>query len=127
MPKSYYLDNIAINHTLRGIPYTPPSVVYVALFTVAPTPSSAGTEVSGGSYTRQTVTFAAPVNGASTNAADVVFPIATAPWGELVAVGLMDSPVAGNLLYFSPLTAPRDILINDQFRLPVGQLLAQET
>jgi hypothetical protein len=39
----------------------------------------------------------------------------------------MDSPVAGNLLYFSPLTAPRDIQTDDQFRLPAGQLLAQET
>ena len=127
MPKSLYLDNIIINQTLRGVPYTPPAVVYAAIYTVAPTPSSPGVEVSGGGYTRQTATFGVPVNGTAVNASEIVFPIALAPWGTIVAVGLMDSPVAGNLLYFSPLTAPRDILVDDQFRLPVGQLSAQET
>ena len=51
-----YLENKIIDWLLRGQTFTPPATAYVALYTTAPTDSTAGTEVSGGSYARVAVT-----------------------------------------------------------------------
>lgn len=45
----------------------------LALTTTVPTDSAAGTEVVGGSYARQDITFATESGGASTNTGDIVF------------------------------------------------------
>jgi hypothetical protein len=60
-----YLENKIIDHMLRNQAYTPPSTVYVALFTTATGDDGSGTEVSGGSYARQAVTLGAASGGAS--------------------------------------------------------------
>jgi hypothetical protein len=127
MPKSDFLVTNILNHVLRNTPYSPPTTVYVALFTVAPTSVAAsGTEVAGGAYVRQPVTFAAPASHQTISAADVLFPVATADWGEIVAFATFDQPSLGNMLYFSTLAAHRTILTDDQFRFPAGQLIATE-
>jgi len=126
MSKTNYLEANILNHVLRATAYSSPSAVYVALFTVAPTESGGGTEVSGGSYARQTVTFSAPAPDSVSNTADVTFPVATAAWGDIVAFAIMDQPSGGNMLYFANLTAPRTIGISDQFRFPAGQLVVTE-
>jgi len=126
MPKTYYLDNAFVNAALRNTPFASPPTVYAALFTVAPTAGGGGTEVAGGGYARQAVMFTLPANGVTSNAADVIFPIAMAPWGTLVAFGLYDQSVGGNLLYFNMLSVPRSVAVNDQVRFPVGQLIASE-
>ena len=126
MPKTFYLDNAFINAALRNTPFASSPTIYAALFTVAPTASGGGTEVSGAGYARQTVTFSVPVNGLSSNTADVVFPLAAAPWGTIVAFGIYDQSVGGNLLYFNLLSVPRTVAVNDQVRFPVGQLIASE-
>jgi len=60
MSKTDFLENKIINHVLRNTAYTAPATVYAALFTATPGESSAGTEVTGGSYARQAATFSAP-------------------------------------------------------------------
>jgi hypothetical protein len=127
MPKSIYLDNNFLGIALLNQTFTPPATVYVALFTVSPAPSGGGTEVAGGGYGRQTVTFTAPVNGQTVNTADIFFPIATAPWGTVVAFALFDASSGGNMLYFGNLSTSRTIGINDQLKFPVSQLIATET
>ena len=52
-----YLENKLLAHTFSNTAYTSPSTVYVALYTVAPTDSSVGTEVTGGGYARQSASF----------------------------------------------------------------------
>jgi hypothetical protein len=126
MPKTVYLATVVINHVLRGIVYTPPATVYIALFTSPSTPTVPGTEVSGGSYTRQTTTFGAPSSGTSVSLTDVVFPIATASWGTVVGYAVMDAPTGGNMLYFASLAAPKLIDVNDNARFPAGQLMVTE-
>lgn len=126
MPKSTYLDNSFINAALRNTAFTPPATVYVALYTVAPGVGGGGTEVSGGSYARQTVVFTAPVGGVSSNTADINFPIASADWGTIVAFALLDASSGGNFLYFGNLSASRQVLTSDQVRFPTGQLICTE-
>lgn len=124
--KSNYLETQILNHVLRNTAYSSPTTIYVALFTTAPTESGGGVEVTGGGYVRQPVTFTAPAPDSCSNNADVTFPMATLDWGTVEAFALFDQASGGNMLYFANLTAPRDILTNDQFRFPSGQLLVSE-
>lgn len=126
MPKTYYLDNNFLNQALRNTSWTPPATVYVALYIVSPGVGGGGTEVSGGSYARQLVTFAAPSNGSTASDIEVLFPIATSNWGTIVAFAFLDAPSGGNMLYFSTLSTPRVVAVSDQVRFPAGQLLCQE-
>ena len=119
---SNYLENALINGTLRATTFTAPTTIYVALYTTDPTDADVGTEVSGGSYARQSVTFAAPSNGVSTNSADITFPTATAAQGTVTHIGLRDALTAGNLLYYTPLDASKTIDLGDIFKITTGNL-----
>lgn len=106
--KSDYLEDKILNHVLRNVAYTSPSSVYVALFTVTPSDSGGGTEVSGGAYARTAGTFGAPSpSGTTSNSSDVTFPTATADWGTIVAFGIFDASSAGNLLYWGAVSPTR--------------------
>lgn len=119
---SNYLENALINATLRNTAYTSPVTVYVALYTTDPTDADSGTEVSGGAYARQAVTFGAPTDGVATNSAGVNFPTATANWGIVTHIGIRDASTAGNLLYHGVLTTARTINTNDQLTFLIGQI-----
>lgn len=119
---SNYLENALINGTLRATTYTAPTTVYVALYTTDPTDADTGTEVSGGSYARQSVTFGAPSNGVSTNSADVTFPTATGSWGTVAYIGLRDASSGGNLLYHTPLDSSKSVASGDVFKISSGNL-----
>jgi hypothetical protein len=119
---SNYLENALINATLRNTSYTSPATVYVGLYTSDPTDANTGTEVSGGSYARRAVTFGAPSNGASTNSADVDFAQATANWGTVTHIGILDALTTGNLLYHTPLNASKTIETGDIFKIATGSL-----
>ena len=49
-----------LNHVFAGTNYPPPSAIFIALYTAAPSASGGGTEVSGGAYVRMPVTFSSP-------------------------------------------------------------------
>jgi hypothetical protein len=119
---SNYLENALINVTLRNTAYTSPTTVYLALYTSDPTDADSGTEVSGGSYARQSITFGAPSNGASTNSASVEFPQATGSWGTITHVGIRDALTTGNLLYHTPLDVSKTISSGDIFKIASGNL-----
>lgn len=126
MAKSDYLKVNLLNEVLRATEFAAPGAVYLAAYTVAPTDAGGGTEVTGGSYTRQTITFSGPSSNLVSNSADILFPMATASWGTIVHFGIFDAPAAGNLLYHTALTAARTIDIGDQLRIPTGQLQVGE-
>lgn len=119
---SNYLENALINATLRNTSYTTPTTVYVALYTSDPTDADTGTEVSGTSYARQSVTFGSPSNGVTTNSAAVEFPQAGGSWGTVTHIGIRDASTAGNLLYHTALDASKAISTGDVFRIASGSL-----
>lgn len=119
---SNYLENALINATLRNTAYTSPTTVYLALYTTDPTDADTGTEVSGGSYARQSITFGAPSNGVSTNSAAIEFPQATGSWGTITHVAIRDALTVGNMLYHTPLDASKTIASGDIFRIAIGSL-----
>lgn len=120
--KSDYLENKLLDHTLRGTVFTPPSTLYLALYTVAPTDAGGGTEVSGGAYSRQVITFDAAVGGATANSAQIVFSQATSSWGTIVAFGIFDTTPGGNLLYWGDISPNKTVDNLDTARFAAGDL-----
>jgi hypothetical protein len=78
--------------------------LYLAVFTVAPTNTTDGTEVSGGGYARQPVTLDPASGGTTATSALITFPVASADWGDLVAVALCDAVSAGTQLWWGNIT-----------------------
>ena len=117
---SNYLENKLIDHFLGTTTFTKPSAVYVALFTVAPNDAGGGTEVTGGSYARQTATFTAAASGATSNDANIDF--ANMPAATTVAIGIFDALTSGNLLLWGTLTANKTTDAGDTLRIATGDL-----
>jgi hypothetical protein len=116
-----YLETKLLEHTFSNTAFTTPGTVYVALYTVAPADGSAGTEVTGGGYARQSCAFTTSGNLA-TNTNAVEFPTATAAYGTVVAVAVLDAASSGNQLAYAALTANKTIGIGDVFRIPANDL-----
>ena len=100
---------------------TRPTAWYIGLFTAAPGEAGGGTEVSGGSYVRQAVTFTVSGNLA-TNSAAVEWPTATGTWGTITHVAVFDALTSGNMLVYATLTSSKTIASGDVLRIPAGDL-----
>ena len=124
---SNFLEEAILNGTLRNITYSAPDNVYLALYTNNPTDSDTGTEVSGGDYERQPVSFTSPTQteGRATveNENEIEFEIATEDWGTITHMGIRDSQNGGNLLYYGELQNSKTIDQGDQFRVQAGDLV----
>lgn len=95
---------------------------YLALFTTAPGETGGGTEVSGGSYARQAVTFGNPSSGSMSNSSAIEFPVATASWGTAKGWGLFDAASAGSLVWYGSIDTPKELLAGDIYRIDAGGL-----
>ena len=118
---------------------TAPATVYVALFTSDDSTGAtsdnleAGTltnevSTSGTAYVRQAVTFGTISNGSVSNSGNITFPTATANWGTITHVAVMDvdstsdSAGAGNVLFYGSLDTAREILLDDTFQITTSNL-----
>ena len=118
-----YSENAILN-TLRSVTWTS-FAAYVALFTTATTDAGGGTEVSGGGYARQLVGLseASGAGGLTSNAADIIFPTATADWGTVTHIAIMDAATGGNMIMHSPLDASKTIAVGDTFKINATELV----
>lgn len=114
-----YLENKLLDHVLGPAAFTPPATVYVGLSTTVPNDDGTNfTEPAGGGYARVAVTnspanWPAAALGQKKNAITITFPIATAPWGTILYVGIFDLAVAGNLLMVGQLTVSKAVTTDD--------------
>ncbi len=126
--KADYLENKVLDHVLRNTTYTQAATVYSALFTVAPSDSTAGTEVTNASsgYTRVATTFSTAASGSITNSGAVTFATAAAGY-TIIGWGILDTSTvaAGNLLYYTTITTLA-IAINDQANIAAGGIIITE-
>tara|TARA_B100001939_G_scaffold109718_1_gene94811 strand:+ start:806 stop:1189 length:384 start_codon:yes stop_codon:yes gene_type:complete len=116
MSFSNYLELEVLDHVFGGSAYSAPGTIYAALFTVAPSDTGGGTEVSGGSYARQSMAFGTAASGSISNSGSVEYPTATADYGTVVAMGLFDAASSGNLLAYGNLTTSKTVSNGDVFR-----------
>lgn len=121
---SDYLEDALLDHVLGGTSYSQPSTLYVGLYTASTgleTNSPSG-EVSGGSYARQSATFAAASSGSASTNATVTFPAATANWGTITHVAVTDASSGGNVLFHGAVTSSKTIETGDTFQISSGNL-----
>lgn len=124
---SDHLEDELLDHVFGGGDYSRPATVYVALYTVAPTDAGGGTECTGGSYARKSVTnndtnFPAASSGAKSNGTDIEFVEATGDWGTVVAFAIFDALSGGNMLCWADLSANKDIDSGDTAKFAAGEL-----
>ena len=124
---SNYLELKILDHVLRNDAYTQPTGLWVALFTGDPGEAgSYADEVSGTgtAYSRQAIAFNAAASGASANTSTVTFPTATANWGTIAHIAIVDSATtgAGEVLFYGPVSTAKVIETDDTFQITAGNL-----
>lgn len=121
---SDYLENKLLDHVLTSTGYTAPTTRYLGLFTASTglESNSPSAEVSGGSYARKAVTFAAASSGSSATNATVTFDAASANWGTITHVAVMDASTSGNVLFWGAVTTSKTIETGDTFQVSSGNL-----
>ena len=133
---SNYLENKLLDHTLKygTAPYTGASTLYLALFNN--TSGNAATNLEAGTltdetatagstaYARQTIAFDSASSGTSANTSTVTFPAATASWGTITHVAIMDGGTrgSGNVLFWGAVTSSKTIDSGDTFQVTAGNL-----
>jgi len=131
MPKSTYLANKLLDLPVGAVAFTAPATLYFALYTSAPGVGGGGTEVTGGSYARASLTnnttnFPAASSGSKSNATAITWTTASASWGVVTAVGVFDAASAGNLLYFATISS-KTVDANDTVSIPVSNFTLTES
>lgn len=126
MSASNFLENALLNHIFRNTSYTPPVIPYIGLFT-----GTAGTnlennnisnEVTGNGYLRRTVSFtlASGTEGTIKNGAQIVFPTATASWGNITHIAILDASTGGNVLVWGSLSPSVTINASGTLTIPIN-------
>jgi hypothetical protein len=99
-PSSYARDKIN-DKIYKNTNFTSPAALYISLHTEDPLIDGSGDEVTGGSYARQSVTFANSASGTSSSNIDVDF--TDLPTASITHYGLWDAVSGGNLWVFGAL------------------------
>jgi hypothetical protein len=118
---SDYAENLALKFLLTSDTATRPTTWYVGLFTTATSDAGGGTEVSGGSYARQPITFSVTTDTA-TNASTITFPTASASWGSIGWVAIYTLSSGGNSLFHGAVTTAKTIDSGDTFQISASNL-----
>lgn len=117
-----YAANRLLDLTLRGTAFASPADVYLGWMLSPPGADGTGTEIIGGSYTREPVTFD-PASGGTieANAPAVWSPLYTAADVMLAGWGLFDAVTGGNMLAYG--RVPSTVVpANRPFTMPTGWL-----
>lgn len=117
---SDYLENKLVDHSLGTTTFTKPTNVYLALYTSNPGEANTGTEVTGGSYVRKVVTFAAASGGVAASNADVNF--TGMPAATVTHVAIFDAVSSGNMLFYGAANASQTVTAGNILAVPAGSL-----
>lgn len=101
--------------------------VYLALTSTAPTAGSAGTELTGNGYARQSLGTPTGASAAAKTlpSAQINFPtVVTADWLTILGYEVWDAVTSGNRRWFRALSAPeqRTPKVGDTFRVAANAL-----
>lgn len=103
---------------LKNTAFTPPSSLWVSLFTTVPAlTGTGGVEVStsGTNYGRVQIQANTGWSGPSgtnqeyVNAADLSFLVPTGNWGTVTGAGLFDAQTGGNLYFIAVMSTPKTV------------------
>ncbi len=122
--KSTYLKQAVIKAALGEASFPSITNVYLALYTNNPTIADTGTEVTGGSYARQQLSFANASDGAKVSNTSETF--TNMPATTVTHWGIRDASSGGNLLYFGAFDLPVQLNASDSFPIASGDIVLGE-
>ena len=122
--KSTYLKQAVIKAALGEATFPSISNVYLALYTTNPTVDDTGTEVSGGSYARQQLSFANAVAGAKTSNTSETF--SSMPASTVTHWGIRSASSGGNLLYWGAFDLPIQLNAGNNLTINSGDIVIGE-
>lgn len=116
-------SNRLLDATMGTAAYTAPTTpMKLALTTANGSATAAGTEVTGGSYARQTVAFSAASAAATANSGVVTFTVM--PAATVVGVEIYDSAGSPRRGWFGLLTASKTVGAGDTLSFAVSSITA---
>ncbi|KOU62060.1 hypothetical protein ADK57_25845 [Streptomyces sp. MMG1533] len=113
-------ENRALDWLMGNATTAPTTPLKVALVTANGSDTTAGTEVTGGSYARKNMTVAAATNGATSNSADLSW--TGMPAATVVGVEVWDNAGTPVRLWYGALTTPRTVAAGDELKIVAGSL-----
>ena len=122
--EAYRTDSLNV---LRGTNITAPTAIYLsALTALSSDGSSGGTPIDAA--TRQPITFStADSSGFVYNTTEILFPVATMDWGNIVGGAVWSSSGTSGYCFLSgDLSSAVNIVTNDQFKISSGGFSYQE-
>lgn len=136
---SDYLESTIIQHIFRSATWTKPTTLAIALCSAAPSDTDTGALTSkeignSGAYARVTLNpgtanwaDVTTNNGTTSNSSAITFTAASADWGTVTHVAIVDSATygSGNMLFYGALTASKIVGNGDTFQFAVNQLTVQ--
>ncbi len=105
------IENQLLDALVGTSSYTVTTPVKLALMTANGSDSAPGTEVTGGSYARQTIAFDAAASGSISNNAAISF--TGMPACTVVGIEIWDNAGSPKRLAYGPLTASRSVSAGD--------------
>ena len=117
---SDYLEKKILDYVLRDTADWAPAAVYLALHTADPVDAGSGAEVSGGSYARQTIDFAAASGTGGSVVSSTAESFTVMPACTVTHIGLWDASSGGNLLYHTAVDTDKAVLAGDTISVAAG-------
>ena len=114
------IENQLLDALVGTAAYTVTTPIKLALVTANGSDSAAGTEVTGGSYARQTIAFDAASGGEISNNAVINF--TGMPSCTVVGIEWYDSAGSPKRLAYGPLTNSRTVTVGDTVQFAVGSI-----
>lgn len=113
--------NKLLDHLLLTASYTPTTPLKLRLMTANGDATTGGTQVTGGSYASQTITFSAASGDSAASAADITF--TGMPACTVVGVEIWDSAGTPVRLAWGALTSSRTVLASDDLKFPAASVI----
>ena len=113
-------ENKMLDALVRTASYSADTPIKLALVTANGNDATAGTEVSGGSYARQTIAFNAASSGSIDN--DAVISFTNMPTCTVVGIELWDSAGTPARLAYGSLTSSKALTSGDTLEFAAGSI-----
>ncbi len=112
------IENAVADALVGGTAVQSTAPISVRLMSANGDDTTAGTEVTGGSYAAQTVTFAAASGGSVASNADVTF--TNMPTGDVVGIELWDA--TPTRIAYAPLASTKSLVLGDSLTFATGTI-----
>lgn len=114
------VENQLLDALVGNASYTVTTPIKLALVTANGSDSTGGTEVTGGSYSRQNISFGAASGGQIVSTGTISF--GNMPTTTVVGIELWDSGGTPKRLAYGPLTASKALVAGDTLQFAAGSV-----